>query len=270
MQCAKGPPGKLNWVGSVKILYIAGYGRSGSSILARLLAQQDGIVSLGEFHMAPGKFREDAPCSCGEPLSQCKFWSGHKRPATTSTLLDDLESRETIRWAIDSSKTAYSQVLEPLRYLAGKRSVRLIQLVRHPEHVLSSARKGRNKDLERGVVRTRRFETARTVIGWVSANAVASVYRIFMGSAAMRIGYEDLLSDPAAVLDCIERRLGIDLKGAKEVIEQDLPLTAGHEIGGNRTLRTGPSKFRRIAERPSRERGKGWRLLALVSRPIGG
>ena len=254
----------------MNILYIAGYGRSGSSILARLLAQQDGIVSLGEFHMAPQKFREDAPCSCGEPLSQCSFWAGRKRPATTSTLLADLESRDNIRWAIDSSKTAYSQVLEPLRYLAGKRSVRLIQLVRHPEHVLSSARKGRNKDLERGVVRTRSFETARTVIGWVCANAVASVYRIAMGSGAMRVSYEDLLSDPAAVLEDIERRLDIDLSGAKDVIEQDLPLSAGHEIGGNRTLRSGPNRFRRIADRPSRERGKGWRLLALVSRPIGG
>ena len=261
---------RSDWVDLVNILYIAGYGRSGSSILARLLAQQAGIVSLGEFHMAPRKFGENAICSCGEPLSDCEFWAGLERPATRSSLLHGLEKRGDVRWAIDSSKTAYSQVLEPLKYLAGKRPFRLIQLVRHPEHVLSSARKGRNKDLERGVVRKRRFEAARTVTGWACANAVAAVYRLAMGRAAMRVSYEELLTDPSEVLARIERELGIDLSDAKAVIEHDRPLDAGHEIGGNRTLRSGPSGFRRLAARPVRENGLGWRFLALVSRPIGG
>lgn len=59
----------------LKILYIAGYGRSGSTILDRTLGQAEGFVSLGEFGTIPDMgLRENRLCGCGEPFRDCPFW----------------------------------------------------------------------------------------------------------------------------------------------------------------------------------------------------
>lgn len=57
------------------VLYIAGSGRSGSTLLERLLGQFGSVATLGEVHhmwlRAVGK---DEQCGCGQPFSECAFW----------------------------------------------------------------------------------------------------------------------------------------------------------------------------------------------------
>jgi hypothetical protein len=60
------------------VLYIAGLGRSGSTLLTRLLGQVDGICALGEAHHiwrtgAP-RAADDELCGCGRTYAQCGFW----------------------------------------------------------------------------------------------------------------------------------------------------------------------------------------------------
>lgn len=58
----------------INILYIAGAGRSGSTLLERILGQLDGSVAVGELRHL---WREDPAgqrCGCGELLDQCEFW----------------------------------------------------------------------------------------------------------------------------------------------------------------------------------------------------
>ncbi len=65
-----------------RVLYIGGWGRSGSTLLARLLDEVPGYVAVGE--MREGWFRgclEDRLCGCGEPFSACRFWSAVGRVA---------------------------------------------------------------------------------------------------------------------------------------------------------------------------------------------
>ena len=261
---------------AVKLLYIAGYGRSGSSILSRLLAQQSRVLSLGEYGRASEHFAEGRQCSCGVRLDKCEFWGplsapdDHKTRDLPGRMLDRLGQDGAYDWAIDSSKTAYRDFLRPLKYLVQGRELRLIQLVRDPEHVLASARKGRNKDLEAGAARMRRFETARTIAGWLFANAFGAGYRLVMGRHALRISYEDLLSEPFATLDAIQTRLGVPVDDVRRVLAENRELDAGHEIAGNRTLREGSTVFRTAERRPEPGKGSWWRLLALVSRPLGG
>lgn len=61
-----------------KYLYILGYGRSGSTLLDRLLGSHPEILSVGEigrFHNCL-KERERMPtyCACGEKLFECQHW----------------------------------------------------------------------------------------------------------------------------------------------------------------------------------------------------
>ncbi len=63
----------------MRIVYIAGLGRSGSTLLARLLGQLDGVVSVGELHHlwktgAPRRSAEEL-CGCGASFRDCPFWT---------------------------------------------------------------------------------------------------------------------------------------------------------------------------------------------------
>lgn len=60
---------------STKVLYIAGSGRSGSTILDNILGEVDGFVSAGEVRFLWERgMREDRTCACGQPFSSCPFW----------------------------------------------------------------------------------------------------------------------------------------------------------------------------------------------------
>jgi hypothetical protein len=59
-----------------RILYIAGAGRSGSTLLAMLLGELPGCVSVGELcHLWERGVLENRLCGCGAAFSDCPFWS---------------------------------------------------------------------------------------------------------------------------------------------------------------------------------------------------
>lgn len=61
---------------TVTVLYIGGSGRSGSTLLERLLGQVPGVVTIGELvHLAERSLIGDERCGCGEPFSACPFWT---------------------------------------------------------------------------------------------------------------------------------------------------------------------------------------------------
>lgn len=59
------------------VVYLAGSGRSGSTLLERTLGELPGFVNVGELI---DLFRRVAPegerCGCGQPFTACPFWSG--------------------------------------------------------------------------------------------------------------------------------------------------------------------------------------------------
>ncbi len=58
------------------VVFIGGFGRSGSTLLERLLGQLDGVVTLGEVvHLWHRGIQDDDLCGCGSPFSSCPFWS---------------------------------------------------------------------------------------------------------------------------------------------------------------------------------------------------
>lgn len=58
------------------VLYIAGSGRSGSTLLDRMLGQADGVIAVGELAQLwlPGEL-DKLVCGCGEPVRSCPLWS---------------------------------------------------------------------------------------------------------------------------------------------------------------------------------------------------
>lgn len=58
----------------VKVLYIGGQGRSGSTVLGRLLGEIDGFIHVGEIALIWSQREEKRLCGCGTPFSECEFW----------------------------------------------------------------------------------------------------------------------------------------------------------------------------------------------------
>jgi hypothetical protein len=61
---------------SVKILYVGGYARSGSTLIGRVLSEPAGMVCVGEtrFLWSRGLIN-NVDCGCGQPFRSCPFWS---------------------------------------------------------------------------------------------------------------------------------------------------------------------------------------------------
>jgi hypothetical protein len=59
-----------------RVAYIGGCGRSGSTLLDRLLGQVPGLCSVGELvHIWRRGLVDGQLCGCGEPFPACAFWS---------------------------------------------------------------------------------------------------------------------------------------------------------------------------------------------------
>lgn len=60
----------------MKVLYIGGYSRSGSTMLLRVLGEATGTVAIGELiYIFERGFVQDQLCGCGERFRRCPFWN---------------------------------------------------------------------------------------------------------------------------------------------------------------------------------------------------
>jgi hypothetical protein len=60
----------------MKILYVGGYPRSGSTLLSRVLGEPNSSICLGETRFLWSRgLLNDVGCGCGVPFRACEFWS---------------------------------------------------------------------------------------------------------------------------------------------------------------------------------------------------
>ncbi len=60
----------------VTVIYLAGSGRSGSTLLERTIAAIPGIATVGELLDLPRRVApDDEMCGCGVPFARCPFWT---------------------------------------------------------------------------------------------------------------------------------------------------------------------------------------------------
>jgi len=67
-------------VDRTKVLFLGGVGRSGTTLLERVLGEVPGVCPLGEVvHLWERGLERDERCGCGEAFSACPFWQavGH-------------------------------------------------------------------------------------------------------------------------------------------------------------------------------------------------
>lgn len=257
-----------------KVLYIAGYGRSGSTLLDILLGSHDRMVSVGELVYLGEEWKhEERICACGENYEQCSFWGGalqsekdaveltrlsqrvdYRRalPALLTDCVPDqvkrnyrnrmrrlfsyIAERGEAEWVVDSSKSGRHAASRfwALRHVA-ELDVRVIHLVRDGRDVLQSyVEKGSNWAAE-GYREEKSFRVERSLIGWNLANGLAWALGTGLeDNRYLRVRFEDLLDHPESVLHEIGSFFGEDLSSIIDRVRSNGSFPVGHNVGGNR------------------------------------
>lgn len=256
-----------------KLIYITGYGRSGSTILDLILGDSEHIVGLGELNnlMTSGWVNNEY-CSCGQPANQCTFWDSVKSKwqSSASIPIDEYIRLQTkfigtrkiplllwqgIKKSSDfkvleaETKNLYNSIAEvskaevlvdsskfPYRLLALKImgfQPLVIHLVRDGRAVLNSVKKAFKSDLKSGVQHD--LKPKPTLRTAISWSLYNRLAEWFTkDTSKLFIRYEDLIADPLAKLEDIENTFHVDLSRSKKDLMENNPLKKGHTIAGNR------------------------------------
>lgn len=89
----------------VKVLFIGGLGRSGTTLLERLLGQLPGAAPLGEVaHLWERDVRDNESCACGSIFSACEFWQRVGATAFDGWDSVDLDRVLTLKATVDRTR----------------------------------------------------------------------------------------------------------------------------------------------------------------------
>ncbi|MCP2619686.1 sulfotransferase [Candidatus Aminicenantes bacterium AC-334-K16] len=130
------------------IVYIAGYGRSGSTLLERILNSHDQVFGTGELASLLSLLKDDLVyCSCGQPIQKCSIW--RMIISVIKKKIDNKNNMSKIQFQIES-------IFFPLRFLFISRKLEtyknfiitllksIIKYSGNPDFIIDSSKTARN------------------------------------------------------------------------------------------------------------------------------
>lgn len=237
-------------VAVVRVLFLGGLGRSGTTLLERVLGCLPGMCALGEVvHLWRRDLIDDERCGCGRPFSACAFWREIGVRAFGGW--DRLDPREVVRLQHRVERTRhiprlaartcatevrqyaafYARVYAAAAELTGagvvvdsSKHAGLAYCLRHsPDidlrvaHVVRDARgvayswtKTVTRPESDGRETMTRYSPSRAALLWSAHNAAFGLLGT-RGVAVRRFRYEEFVADPRATSLEIARFAGLDL-----------------------------------------------------------
>lgn len=108
----------------VKVLYIGGYSRSGSTLFSLLLDQIEGFVAVGElWDIWQRSFTENQLSGTGKPFRECEFWTAVVREAYGGFEKVDVQEMQRLRTAVQSKQHIPMLIMPMLRTPAFTRNL---------------------------------------------------------------------------------------------------------------------------------------------------
>jgi hypothetical protein len=257
-----------------KIIFIAGSGRSGSTLMGKLLDRQQNTAHVGELrHFAQIGYRENRACECGKKLEQCSFWGPiiyqlsrdfdlveiskiSKRLPRNIDLYTHIilksESYIPSKY-IDFICTLYHYIfhfseaeyiidsskfpvhLESL-YRTNAFDIRVIHLTRDPRSVADSwsRRKQSNDGPSSSFITTR--PAWKVALSWRTCNYLVTRYQA-KTAVFTHAKWEDVTRDPSEAIDKIIQSLHLKIAFPGTSRDRSVYLKAGHAFWGNSSRR---------------------------------
>ncbi len=266
----------------MKIVYIAGYGHSGSTLYGVILGAAKGHLNAGELYRLGGNEavpRFDAPLadpqleavrkrlrafvasnaqirSSTGALESVLSFRGNGSLVTASRYnkywqgIFDVIARETgAEILIDSSKTAWGQLRRPQLLRQAGHDVSIIHLVKDPRSLMCS------RETKKG-----RVIGLKSLLGWAMTNW--GTWRLYSswGPHYMVSFYEEFTASPQDELNVIETFIGTDLSAVQARLAAGRGFDPGLQFGGNRAGRH-PEVFWRP---PPPSKGARTRLCQII------
>jgi Sulfotransferase family len=276
----------------VKVVYIAGLGRSGSTLLGALLGQLDGFFYAGELVHADRAFAEGSLCGCGVPVADCFTWRAVLAaafPAGDPDLsllgIDFTETqvrgmlRQRLRrkrlWPaapdLDRRRTAFAAVLQAIVATTGARVVvdsskspgfgYFVQTAEAVDlyvvHLVRDPRAVAHSRLRTGDRRGKMLlppPPGFAVVWDIWNTAIELAWR---GGRYLRLRYEDVVHSPEVAVARVAVLTGERAGGLRRVDADRVVLAPTHSLSGNRSrLRTGEIQLR-LDDEWKTARGRG-------------
>jgi hypothetical protein len=231
----------------VRVLFLGGLGRSGTTLLERLLGQLPGITPLGEVvHLWQRDLRDDERCGCGDRFSACGFWQkvgveafGGWDAVDPQRVLDLADKVERTRFiprlafgrrpaGVEEYAAHYAKIYNGAATVTGASVVvdsskhsALAYCLRHAEidlrvvHVVRDSRgvayswtkKVTRPETEKNEQMTQ-YSPSKSALLWNAHNASFGLLGR-LGVPLLRVRYEELLADPKATLRTMIRFAGL-------------------------------------------------------------
>lgn len=269
-----------------QIVYIAGYGRSGSTLLSLLLNTVPKVVNLGEvdnlYREKGDDFSEfwtqvrnntiaqieqpDLKQNPGQKVSSRRWYFKKRNQAYHKfTQLWSLPTQQAAQQydatvLVDASKSTAGTFARPIYLKKMGYTVKVIHLVREPHGVMASYKKGRNVSNSETLAPAKAGGALRGLISWFFTNVYTSlVYkRRFTKSELFVLTYEQLMQDYNGQMTALFRFLELELPTSllqEEILLDDDISFSGNRLRLQKSITINPYKI---------DKGKG--ALSLLAR----
>jgi Sulfotransferase family len=256
---------------TVKVLYIVGSSRCGSTVLSNILGEIEGFFSAGEIRYLWDRALQGRRCGCGLRVDGCELWRVvlpsdereiralsetqhaslrlHHTPALLRRSPERLLGSDDLSRYVVAMTDVYERLgrLTQARVIvdsskrpsngAALRLVRTVEpyflhLVRDPRGVAYS--RLRHKANPDGAGQMPTVSAGFTIVDWMATNLAAQDLRRRVGrNRSMFLRYEDFMMDPKATVERIVSFVGERVGRAPFLDERTVALGPNHTVSGN-------------------------------------
>lgn len=253
----------------LQILYVAGNGRSGSTLIGILLGAAEGHFCAGELTNIGRNEITDEFCSCGQKIKDCNIWKdvfdlwqerSPLSPEAYQLAKRNFEGNKNTLTiiknylfpgaAFSAYQEATKSLLEAIAEVTGRsviidtsksaqrilvlksifRNVHVVHICRKFSGVLNSTQKHFKRDVKGGIEQEiRPRRVSKVLFDWIATNLVISV--VTAGGNKTKLKYQYFVNHVADAMRLISKKSGIQQLG--HIAEQKV-FHPEHIVAGNR------------------------------------
>jgi len=262
----------------VKVLYIAGWGRSGTTILDNILGSYDSVFSTGElFYLWRRGLNQGQRCGCGSKLPRCPTWQKildvayaddelnpkrtaavqrrsvrvrHTRRLSRPNLLGEAaEYRNEIGrlYAAIGAVTGAKLIVDSSKVPPGAAVLAqvpgvdsyLLHMVRDPRAVAYSWVRPKPQVNGTAALAMKPHSATESTASWVGWNMlIEQLTGTSFAGRSQRLRYEDFVADPRNTVESLLESTGTSWSAGPFQDVATVQLPANHTVSGN------PSRFK--------------------------
>lgn len=258
----------------VKVLYIAGFERSGSTLMTKVVGEMEHTFAAAELRgIWHRSFQTNQECGCGKGFRECELWQqiiedafgGYdgvdwqwmidRRPKRRHTPLlltpgnqpitsrmfkgyiDTLDRLYTSIAKVTDSRVIVDSSKTPLyeSVLELAPSIELyVLLLVRNPHGVQSSNLRRVRQGDRMLGMIGTYSVSKSLLEWDALHLTQEMLGIRQRKRYMRMRYEDFVEDPIGNLETIKRFLGEPDLGLPAFEDGKVHLSVNHTVCGNR------------------------------------